>query len=264
MLLCLDVGNSHIFVGVFDQHKLVTTFRYNTSSASSSDQIGVFFRGVLREKNIDIHSIEAVAMCSVVPHLDYTVQSACQKYFGISPFIIQPGVKTGLHIDYHNPLEVGADRIANAMGAVAQFPGRPLLLVDLGTATTFCAVSADKHYLGGVIQVGMRLAMDALQGNTAKLPAVEIAKPREVLGRSTKHSLQSGVYYSQLAMIRAMVLQISAEVFTDEPPCVIGTGGFARGFSEEGVFDVIVSDLVLYGLREAYAMNRHRIKERVS
>jgi type III pantothenate kinase len=238
---------------------LVTTFRYNTSAAASSDQLGVFFRGVLREKGVDIDAIGAIAMCSVVPHLDYTVQSACQKYMGLKPFVIKPGVKTGLKIEYLNPLEVGADRIANAMGAVAQFPERALLLVDLGTATTFCAVSKDRRYLGGVIQVGMRLAMDALQNNTAKLSGVAIAKPDQVVGRSTKASLQAGVYYGQLAMIQAMVRQISDETFGGEKPCVIGTGGFARGFAEEGVFDVVLPDLVLHGLRVAYGMNHEEV-----
>lgn len=169
--------------------------------------------------------------------------------------MLQAGVKTGLSIDYQNPLEVGADRIANAMGAVAQFPNKALLLVDLGTATTFCAVSADKHYLGGVIQVGMRLAMDALQGNTAKLPAVEIVKPKQVLGRNTIASLQSGIYYGQLAMIRSMTKEIGDSTFSDTPFCVIGTGGFARSFEQEGVFDVIIPDLVLHGLYQAYHMN---------
>tara|TARA_B100000029_G_scaffold228286_1_gene226016 strand:- start:67 stop:855 length:789 start_codon:yes stop_codon:yes gene_type:complete len=257
MLMCLDVGNSNIFAGVFDDERLVVTFRYNTLSATSSDQLGFFFRGVLRERGIATDAITAVAICSVVPHLDYTVQSACHKYFGVRPFVLGPGVKTGLNIDYRNPLEVGADRIANAMGGVLQFPKRALLLVDLGTATTFCAVSADKRYLGGVIHIGMRLAIDALQGNTAKLSAVEIVKPNRVLGRSTATSLQSGVYYGQLAIIRAMIEQLGAEVFDSQDFCVIGTGGFARGFEDEDVFDVIVPDLVLYGLQRAYVMN-HR------
>lgn len=261
MLLCLDVGNSHIYAGVFSDENLVTTFRYNTSSATSSDQLGVFLRGVLREKGIDATAIHACAMCSVVPHLDYTVQSACQKYFSLKPFVLQAGIKTGLRIEYHNPLEVGADRIANAMGAVAHFPDRPLILVDLGTATTFCAISADKRYLGGVIHVGMRLAVESLQSNTAKLPAVEIAKPGRVLGRSTTSSLQSGVYYGHLAVIRAMIKQISEEVFTGKQPCVVGTGGFSRGFESEHVFDVIVPDLVLHGLRRAYVMNCSEVNQ---
>ena len=255
MLLCLDVGNSHIFGGVFDGSQLIATFRYNTLSATSSDQLGVFFRNVLREKGLAMENIAAIAMCSVVPHLDYTVQAACQKYFNIKPFILQAGTKTGLHIDYQNPLEVGADRIANAMGAIAQFADKNLLIIDLGTATTYCAISANRHYLGGVIQVGMRLAMNALQNNTAKLPPVEIIKPKQILGRSTIASLQSGLYYGQLATIQTMVRQINESVFPGQDVCVIGTGGFARCFEGEAIFDLIIQNLVLHGLFQAYQLN---------
>ncbi len=255
MLLCLDVGNSAIFAGVFQDDHLVATFRYNTGVATSSDQLGVFLRSVLHEKNINPQLIKAIALCSVVPHLDYTIQSACFKYFKLKPFVLQPGVKTGLKIEYSNPLEVGADRIANAMGAIKQFPDKPMMIVDLGTATTFCAISDDRRYLGGVIQVGMRLAMEALQANTAKLPAVEIVKPQKVLGRTTVTSVQSGVYYGQLAMVRAMIGQFSQEAFDGYKPIVIGTGGFSSGFRHEGVFDMIIPDLVLHGLREAHRLN---------
>lgn len=255
MLLCLDVGNSAIFAGVFEQDQLIATFRYNTGVATSSDQLGVFLRSVLKDKNINPNAIEAVALCSVVPHLDYTIQSACYKYFNQKPFLLQPGVKTGLKIEYSNPLEVGADRIANAMGAIKQFPEKNIMIVDLGTATTFCAISKDRRYLGGVIQVGMRLAMEALQSNTAKLPAVEITKPQKVLGRTTVTSVQSGVYFGQLAMVKSMIEAIANEAFEGKKPFVIGTGGFSRGFRREKVFDIIIPDLVLHGLREAHGLN---------
>lgn len=255
MLLCLDVGNSAIFAGVFEKKQLIATFRYNTGVATSSDQLGVFLRSVLKEKQIQPEAIQSIALCSVVPHLDYTIQSACYKYFKLKPFVLQPGVKTGLKIEYSNPLEVGADRIANAMGAIKEFSGKNIMIVDLGTATTFCAISHDRRYLGGVIQVGMRLAMEALQINTAKLPAVEITKPSKVLGRTTVASVQSGVYYGQLAMVRSMIDAFSKEAFSGEKPFVIGTGGFSSGFRKEQVFDMIIPDLVLHGLREAYELN---------
>ena len=260
MLLCLDVGNSAVYAGVFRQDQLIATFRYNTSVTTSSDQLGVFLRTVLQEKDLDPNAIESIALCSVVPHLDHTIQSACLKYLNLKPFVLQPGVKTGLKIDYVNPIEVGSDRIANAMGAIKQFPNRSLMIVDLGTATTFCAISADRRYLGGVIQVGMRLAMEALQNNTAKLPAVEIVKPKQVLGRTTVTSVQSGVYFGQLAMIHSMIDALGQEAFGGQRPFVIGTGGFSRGFRNEKVFDIIIPDLVLHGLREAHQLNAQKEK----
>src|SRR3990167_1095408 len=154
MQLCLDVGNSHILGGIFLEEKLLLTFRHDTKQASSSDQIGLFIKLVLRENKLNPEEIKKIAFCSVVPALDYTLRAACIKYFNITPFALQPGTKTGLKIKYHNPLEVGADRIANAMAAIRQFPDKPLFIVDFGTATTCCAITAQREYWGGAILPG--------------------------------------------------------------------------------------------------------------
>ena len=192
MLLCLDIGNSQIFGGVYDGEDLKTTFRRTSSVRASSDEYGIFFRNVLREKDIDPRCIEMGSICSVVPDVLHSLRSCFQKYFGFDPFFLQPGAKTGLKIRYRNPLEVGADKIANAIGALALFPGRNLLIVDFGTATTLCAVNKEKEYLGGIIMPGIQMSMAALDSRTARLPAVEIVRPAEVLGRSTVESIQSG------------------------------------------------------------------------
>ena len=169
MLLCLDIGNSQIFGGVYDGDHLETTFRRTSSVRASSDEYGIFFRGVLREKEIDPRCIEMASICSVVPDVLHSLRSCFQKYFGFDPFLLQPGAKTGLKIRYRNPLEVGADKIANAIAALALFPGRNLLIVDFGTATTLCAVNKEKEYLGGIIMPGVHMSMAALDSRTARL-----------------------------------------------------------------------------------------------
>ena len=257
MLLCLDIGNSHIFGGVFDQDQLLLRFRHNSKAVLTSDQIGLFLRAVIRENNLQADDIKCIALCSVVPSLDYSVRSACLKYFLVEPFILQAGVKTGLNIKYRNPLEVGADRIANSIAAITHFPDKDLIVIDLGTATTFCAINKKKHYLGGVIMPGMKLSMTALEHNTAKLSAVEILQMKTALGRSTQESVQSGIYFGQLAALKEISHRLIEEAFekSDEKPVIIGTGGFAQMYEGQNFFNVIVPDLSLHGLRIAHATN---------
>ena len=150
MILVLDVGNSQIFCGVFDQGELSVQFRYASTSRSSSDEIGVFLRGALRENGVAPEAVTTIGISSVVPELNYTLWACCQKYFSVDPMVLRPGLKTGLQIAYKDPKEVGSDRIADAMGAVKLFPERNLIVVDFGTATTVCAVSKDRVFLGGI------------------------------------------------------------------------------------------------------------------
>lgn len=255
MILVLDVGNSQIYCGVFAQETLVSQFRYASTGQSTSDEIGVFLRSALRENGIDPETVKIVAISSVVPELNYTLRSCCQKYFSLEPMILRPGLKTGLKIAYKDPRDVGSDRIADAMGAIKLFPGRNLVVVDFGTATTVCAITKDRVFLGGNIMPGMRLAMEALEAKTAKLPSVEIKPVRTAIGKTTTESIQSGLYWSNVGMVRELVSRISAESFADEPPLVIATGGFANLFHREDLFDHVVSDLILVGLIEALRLN---------
>ncbi len=255
MILCLDIGNSQIYGGVFNHDVIQVRFRYNSNLGSTSDQLGVFLRSVLRENDIDSTQIERIAICSVVPHMDYSLRSACVKYFNIEPFLLQAGKKTGLKIQYRNPLEVGSDRIANAIAVTHLYPKQNIIVADFGTATTLCAISADKDYLGGVILAGMRLSMEALEKNTAKLRPVEIVTPQTILGRSTTESIQIGLYHSQLATIRSLSQEIKAHYWPQAESLLIGTGGFAHLFSTEKLFDHILPDLVLQGLRIALDLN---------
>jgi type III pantothenate kinase len=256
MLLCLDIGNSQIYGGVFDKHDIRLRFRYDSQQASTSDQLGIFLRTVLRENNINPNKVKDIAVASVVPNLDYSVRAACRKYFDCDPFVLTSSTKTGLTIQYANPEQVGADRIATAIAGAHHFNEQPVIIVDLGTATTFDVINANKTYLGGVILAGIRLSMEALQSNTAKLSAVEIISPSRVVGKSTKEGIQSGLFYGQVGMIRELTTRISREVFENAKPIIIGTGGFAYLFEHEQLFDAIMPDLVLDGLRLAYGLNR--------
>ena len=256
MLLCLDVGNTQIHGGVFDGDTLRCQFRKTTHPLGSSDELGVFFLAVLRENGVDPAAITRVAICSVVPPAAYALRGACVKYFRQEPFVLQAGVKTGLRVKYRNPLEVGADRIANAIAATLRHPKRDVIVVDCGTATTFDMVAAAGDYLGGAILPGVGISAEMLASRTARLPSVEIARPETALGRSTVESIQSGLYHGHVGAIRQLVGELTREGFAGAKPVVIGTGGFARMFEGEKVFDEIVPELVLFGLKHAELLNR--------
>lgn len=254
MILCIDVGNSHIYGGVFDGDEIKLRFRH-TSKVSTSDELGIFLKSVLRENNCSPEEIKKIGICSVVPQVDYSLKSACLKYFSRDPFLLQAGVKTGLNIKYRNPVEVGADRISNAIAATHSFPNQNIIVIDFGTATTFCAITAQKVYLGGAILPGVRLSVDALSNNTAKLPSVEIIKTEMVVGRSTIESIQSGIYFGVLGACRELIQGINREAFAGKKALVLATGGFASLFDKQDLYDHLVPDLVLQGVRLAALMN---------
>src|SRR5215207_10070337 len=255
MRLCLDIGNSQLHGGIFDGDMRMQ-FRKTTHPLGSSDEFGVFFTAVLRENGVDPAEIRRVAMCSVVPPALYPIRGACLKYFRCEPFVLQAGVKTGLKVKYRNPHEVGADRIAGAIGATLRRPGANIIVVDCGTATTLDVVTANGDYLGGAILPGVGISVEALAGRTAKLPTVEIARPVSPLGRSTIESIQAGVYHGHVGAIRRLIDEISTESFGPAPCTVIGTGGFARLFEAEGLFDEVIPEIVLLGLKHADDLNR--------
>jgi len=256
MILCLDVGNTQIYGGIFEDEKLIFQFRKFSRSGASADEHGIFLRSVLRENGFDSEQIKQIAICSVVPDVIYSLKNCCLRYFNITPFLLGPGTKSGLKIGYRNPIEVGADRIANAIAGVKMFPNKDLIIVDFGTATTFCAVRKSKEYLGGVIVPGVKISMEALENNTAKLPSVEILDPGTVCGRGTVESIQSGLFYGNVGMTKEITSRLIAECFPEEKPMVIGTGGFARLFQEQNIFDVVIPDLVLQGLNHALKLNQ--------
>lgn len=256
MKLCLDIGNSHIHAGIFAGDELQFQFRKATKTGSSSDEYGVFFRGVLRENNIEPDNIKSIALCSVVPEVMYPINACLQKYFDAEVFTLQAGVKTGLQIAYTNPLEVGSDRIANAIAVTHLYPNKNVIVIDLGTATTFCAISSNKKYLGGVIMPGMKMSMKALESGTSKLGSVEIKAKQNVLGKTTADSIQTGLYFGSLGAMKEIISGLIEEQFNGEETLVIGTGGFTTVYRNTGVFTEIVPDLVLKGLFIASQMNK--------
>lgn len=256
MILCLDIGNTNIYAGVLNESGVCLRFRYPTEKAAcTSDLFGVFLLDVLREHDIEPDSIAAISACSVVPALEYSIRAACVKYLSCEPLFLAPGVKAGVKLALKNPQTLGADRLATAVAAVDRYPDRSLIILDFGTATTVCAVRADKTYLGGAIFPGIKTAMESLTQKTAKLSAVTIVDDPVPLGKTTEENIQSGLFYGQLGAAMMLVDRYQELVFKDEPALVIGTGGYAQLFQEEGLFDHLEPDLVLYGLELIWEMN---------
>jgi len=255
MLLALDVGNSQIFGGVYGKDEIVLKFRRTSKEKASSDEMGVFLKTVLRENNIDPKEITDIAISTVVPDLLHSLKNCAIKYFNIEPFILGPGVKTGLNLKIKSPAELGADRVANAVGAIKEHPNENLIIIDFGTATTFCAITKAKEFLGGVILPGIKMSMEALSEKTALLPNVEIAKPPTAVGRDTVTNIQSGLYFGTLGIVKELTQRIKKEEF-DGTATVIATGGFSSLFAKENIFDRIMPDLVLDGLHTAFKMNK--------
>ena len=255
MILTLDVGNTQIFGGVYNGDKLVFQFRKYSKQQFSSDEMGIFLVNVIKHNEIDTGSIRKISICSVVPQINHHIRNACIKYFNIDPFFLKPGVKTGLKIKYRNPQEVGADRISNAIAGTQLYPDNNLIIIDFGTATTFCVINKEKEYLGGVILPGLNISMESLERNAAQLPKVEITELQSVIGRSTTESIQSGLYFGQLGMIKELKQRIINEAFKDEPPLIIGTGGFSSLYQNARIFDEVVPELVLKGLLIAVNIN---------
>lgn len=255
MNLCLDVGNTHIFGGIYDNNKVILQFRYPSTSPCTSDQLGVFFKNVLQENHIKPSCISKVAICSVVPALNYSIRSAFLKYFAVDPFFLNTDSKFDLKIQYENIQEIGADRISSAIAATHTYAGKNIVVIDLGTATTFDVITADRVYLGGVIIPGIYISMKALSENTAKLSTVNIVKPENILGKNTAANIQSGLYYSHLGASREIIQRIAVDVFQNQPFLIIGTGGFAHLFENEALYDVLIPELVLNGLNIAANLN---------
>jgi len=249
MLLCLDVGNSQLCGGLFTDNKLLFQFRYDSKQIGSSDQFGIFLRHVLNENDIDYTQIKRIGIASVVPAVDYTIRASCIKYLNLEPLFLKPGLKTGIQIKTHNPNEVGSDLIAGAIAAHTCYKNRDIIIFDLGTATTASFISHDGEYHGVSIAPGFKLMGSTLQSNTAKLFGVDIVKPEMVIGKNTKLSIQSGIYYAQLGFMQQIVTHTINEYKLEVAPLIVGTGGFASLFSDSKFFDYLVPELVLLGIK---------------
>jgi type III pantothenate kinase len=256
MILCIDAGNTQLFGGIYSDNKIILRFRKRTGEGSSSDEIGIFLKSVISGNGLNPEDIREIAICSVVPDENYSLKNACEKYFNIVPFFLKAGVKTGLKIKYKNPMELGADRIATSIGSIARHPNKNIIIIDMGTATTFDIITKDREHLGGAIFPGLRISMDSLEERTAKLPKVEIIKPETVCGRSTVENIQAGLYYGTLGLLKELITRFTDECFNGEKPIIIGTGGFSNLIKDTGMFDYVYPYLVLEGIHTALEFNR--------
>jgi type III pantothenate kinase len=255
MLLVFDVGNTNIVMGIYDDKKLVNFWRMKTDAEKTSDEYGMLISQLFTHQGFNFSDINAVVISSVVPPIMYTLEHMTRKYLGREPLVVGPGIKTGINIKYDNPKEVGADRIVNAVAAYELYGG-PLIIVDFGTATTFCAVSENGDYLGGAISPGVRISMDALFERTAKLPRVELIKPETVICKNTINSIQSGVIYGYVGQVDYIVKRMKKEINAPNAK-VVATGGLSKLIASESETIEIVSGLLtLEGLRIIYRRNR--------
>jgi len=253
MLLAVDIGNTTIEVGAFQEKELIQHWKFRSEKEKTCDEYKVMLLNLFSISKIDVSSVEGVIISSVVPPLTPVFRDLSQSLFRIKPFVVGPGLKTGIPILYENPLEVGADRVVGAVAAFAKYGG-PCIVVDFGTATTFDAISADGEYLGGAIAPGIQISAEALYLRTAKLPRVEIAKPKRAIGRTTESSMHSGLYFGYIGLVSNIITEMSRELGGDTT--VIATGGYSTLIGGEiGVIAYSEPYLVLEGLRLLYEKN---------
>jgi type III pantothenate kinase len=250
MLLVIDAGNTNVTIAVFREKDLLVQWRLITEATRTTDEYGVQMRNLFELAGIDFKAIDAIVIASVVPSLNQTLKRVAELYFGLTPFFVDHTSDTGLKILYEPPSDVGADRIVDAVAAVAKY-GSPCIVVDFGTATTFNAINSAGEYLGGVIAPGIMISSEALFSRAAKLPRVEIKRPNKVIGSSTTGAMQSGIYHGYAALVDGVLEQMIAEM--GSKPRVIATGGLAPLIATASkLIEEVDSDLTLEGLRLVY------------
>jgi len=257
MLLAFDVGNTNIVIGVYKDGELIKFWRMSTDKSKSADELGIFINQCFDYEGVKTKDITNIIISSVVPSIMYSLQHMTRKYFDKEAMIVGPGIKTGMNVKYDNPRQVGADRIVNGVAAFKKYGG-PVIVVDFGTATTFCAINEKCEYLGGSITPGIKISSDALFQRAAKLTRVELVKPNRVICKNTTESIQAGVILGYVGTVDYIVNRMKKE-FNNEDVKVIATGGLATLIAEEtDSIDIIDKFLTLDGLYEIYKMNKDK------
>jgi type III pantothenate kinase len=253
MIFVLDVGNTNTVLGVYDGDELKYHWRVETSRNKTEDEYGMTIKALLEHVSLSFKDIHGIIISSVVPPIMFALERMCQKYFHLKPLVVGPGIKTGLNIKYENPREVGADRIVNAVAGI-QLYGSPLIIVDFGTATTYCYIDENKQYMGGAIAPGINISTEALYSRASKLPRIEIARPNSIVGKNTVSAMQAGILYGYVGQVEGIVARMKEQAKVN--PKVIATGGLATLIAKESdIIDIVDPFLTLKGLQIIYTKN---------
>jgi type III pantothenate kinase len=259
MLFVIDVGNTNIVAGVYKGTELLVNWRFSTDRSKTSDEFGMLLNNMFAYSKVDMDSIDSVIISSVVPPVVIPLCKMCEKYFEIQPLVVGQGLKTGLSLRYENPKEIGADRIVNAVAALDKYSckGKPMIILDFGTATTFCGLLPEGVYLGGAIAPGIGISTDALYQRTAQLPRIELIMPKKAICTTTVSAMQAGVMYGYIGLIEGVIKHMTEELGGEA--FVIATGGFANTMAAgTKMIDVVEPFLTLEGLRLIYEKNKNK------
>lgn len=254
MIFVFDVGNTNIVSGVYEGDELRHHWRISTSTTKTEDEYAMIIKSLFQHVGISFSDISGIVISSVVPSIMFALERVCKKYFHQGPMVIGPGIKTGLDIKTDNPKEIGADRIVNAVAGIHLY-GPPLVIVDFGTATTYCYINEKGQYGGGAIAPGINISTEALIANASKLPRIEIGQPASIIGRNTVSAMQSGVFFGYVGQVEGIVARMKSQAV--EEPTVIATGGLASLIADEAaVIDHVEPFLTLKGLQIIYGLNK--------
>lgn len=255
MLLVIDVGNTNIKYGVWKDDDMLASFRVSSRISRTADEYGSVLVNLLDNSGIKKADIDGIIVSSVIPTLNYTICHMCEYFFGISPLMVGPGIKTGMNIKAENPKEVGADRIVNNVAAYKKYGG-PVIVIDFGTATTFNVVDKEGAFIGGVIAPGIKTSLSGLVSSTAQLPMIELVPPKRAIAKSTESNMQAGIIFGFSGLVDNIVGKIKREL-GDENVKVVATGGLGEIIAKETKsIEVVDRTLTLFGLKVIYDLNK--------